>query len=90
MALANEDLTAPSVVPRVDRSGMRVRTELNDSSGWKIMTTISGVEFSICYSRRVTAEIDGISVNLIGLEDRKINKQASGRNKDLNDLEPLP
>jgi len=54
------------------------------------MTTISGVEFSICYSRRVTAEIDGISVNLIGLEDRKINKQTSGRNKDLNDLEPLP
>ncbi|MFB3788939.1 MAG: hypothetical protein ACE15F_21480 [bacterium] len=56
----------------------------------EIMTTISGVEFSSCYARRVTAEIDGISVTLIGLDDLKINKQASGRHKDLNDLEQLP
>jgi predicted nucleotidyltransferase len=31
-----------------------------------------------------------IQVNLISLEDLKINKKASGRHKDLDDLEHLP
>jgi predicted nucleotidyltransferase len=56
----------------------------------KIVTTISGVEFAACYARRVAAAIDGVSVNIIGLDDLKINKRASGRHKDLNDLEQLP
>jgi hypothetical protein len=34
--------------------------------------------------------LDGASVNLIRLEDLKANKRASGRHKDLNDLENLP
>ena len=34
--------------------------------------------------------MDGIKVQLISLEDLKQNKKASGRNKDLNDLENLP
>jgi hypothetical protein len=32
----------------------------------------------------------GIEVNLISLTDLKLNKKASGRFKDLNDLENLP
>ena len=35
-------------------------------------------------------EIDGIPVNLISLSDLKVNKKASGRLKDLSDLEYLP
>jgi hypothetical protein len=34
--------------------------------------------------------LDGIQVNLIDLKHLKINKQASGRHKDLSDLENLP
>jgi len=56
----------------------------------EITTSISGVEFKDCYQERVTAILDGVEVNLIGLEHLKINKKACGRHKDLNDLENLP
>ncbi len=56
----------------------------------EILTTISGVTFYECYKNRNTEIIDGIPVNLINLEHLKINKKASGRLKDLNDLENLP
>jgi hypothetical protein len=56
----------------------------------ELTTTISGVEFQECYAAKVVAELDGIKVNLIDLKHLKINKRASGRYKDLNDLENLP
>ena len=56
----------------------------------EIVTTISGVEFDACYARRISAQIDGVPVSIIGLADLKTNKKASGRHKDLNDLEQLP
>jgi hypothetical protein len=56
----------------------------------EIITSISGVEFEECYSNKIIDELDGIKVNLIDLVHLKINKKASGRHKDLNDLENLP
>ena len=56
----------------------------------EITTSISGVTFEECYQARLTARIDGVQTNLISLEHLKINKKASGRYKDLNDLENLP
>jgi len=56
----------------------------------EITTSISGVEFEECYQTRIVAELDGIEVNLIDLEHLKKNKKASGRPKDLADLEKLP
>lgn len=56
----------------------------------EIVTSISGVEFLPCYKKRITAMIDDVQVNIINLDDLKINKKASGRYKDLNDLEQLP
>jgi hypothetical protein len=56
----------------------------------EILTTISGVEFTKCFENRLIAQIDDLDVNLIDLEDLKINKQASRRLKDLLDLENLP
>jgi hypothetical protein len=56
----------------------------------KIVTSISGVEFESCYIKRITAMIEDVHVNIINLDDLKINKKASGRYKDLNDLEQLP
>jgi predicted nucleotidyltransferase len=56
----------------------------------EICTSISGVEFDDCYESRVVAELDGVEVNLIGLDDLKVNKKASGRLKDMTDLEKLP
>jgi len=56
----------------------------------ELLTSISGVEFAACYARRVAAELDGVSVPFIHLDDLKRNKQASGRLKDRLDLEQLP
>ena len=56
----------------------------------ELVTSISGVNFEQCYARRVTQLIDGVEVDIIALEDLKANKKASGRLKDLNDLEHLP
>ncbi len=56
----------------------------------EIVNTVSGCEFADAYPRRVIAEIDGIPVSLISLDDLKRNKKASGRTKDIADLESLP
>lgn len=56
----------------------------------EILTTISGVDFSDCYSERLQVLLDQIEVSLISLPQLKINKKASGRSKDITDLENLP
>lgn len=56
----------------------------------EVLTGISGARFDECYARRVTTTLDGVEVSLISLEDLKINKKASGRHKDLDDLDHLP
>ena len=56
----------------------------------EVLNEIDGVEFSDCFSRRAFVEIDGVEVNLISLTDLRVNKLASGRHKDLDDLEHLP
>jgi predicted nucleotidyltransferase len=55
-----------------------------------ILTDVSGLDFPKCYPRRKVARIDGIKVDIIALKDLKKNKRASGRHKDLDDLENLP
>ncbi len=56
----------------------------------EILTTISGVSFETCYRDRVESVFGGTEVTLISLDDLKRNKRASGRYKDLDDLEHLP
>ena len=56
----------------------------------EVLIEISGVQFKECYEERINDEIDGVPVNLISLKHLKINKKASGRYKDLDDLEHLP
>lgn len=56
----------------------------------EVLTTIDGVDFKECYQGRNRAKIDGVDVDLIGLSDLRKNKAASGRLKDLSDLENLP
>jgi hypothetical protein len=57
---------------------------------FEIINEIDGVWFRDCYARRITAEIEGLPVSIISLSDLKVNKRASGRNKDLADLDYLP
>lgn len=56
----------------------------------EVVTTIDGVSFEECYQNRLTETFDGIPVPYLSLEDLRKNKKASGRYKDLNDLQHLP
>jgi len=55
----------------------------------EVLTTIDGVKFSECYRERVRGLIDGVEVTLISLPRLLQNKKASGRSKDITDLENL-
>jgi hypothetical protein len=54
-----------------------------------ILTNATGLEFSSCYPHKVDAEIDGVTISFIDLENLKKNKRAVGRHQDLADLEHL-
>jgi hypothetical protein len=55
-----------------------------------ILTTIAGVSFDDCFSRREVVSVGEIEVSVISLADLKANKQATGRSQDLADVEHLP
>lgn len=55
----------------------------------EVTTTIDGVEFEDCYSRRIESALAGVPVMVIDLNDLKTNKQASGRGKYLIDVDEL-
>jgi hypothetical protein len=79
----------PDVTPEVFRQKDKVIRMGNPPLRIEVLTSISGVDFDKAYSERVTENIDEISVNFISLDNLKINKKASGRHKDLDDLEHL-
>jgi hypothetical protein len=54
-----------------------------------LMTGIDGVEFAACHARREVLNFGGVALSFIGLDDFKANKRATGRHKDLADLEAL-
>ena len=54
-----------------------------------LLTAIDGVAFDACWARRETVELVGVPLPIIGIDDFKANKRASGRLKDLADLESL-
>ena len=61
----------------------------NPPNRLELLTSISGVVFSECYESKITDMIDGVEVDVIDLESLKRNKIASGRPKDLEDLQRL-
>ncbi|MBI4903584.1 MAG: nucleotidyltransferase [Acidobacteria bacterium] len=56
----------------------------------EVLNAVSGVQFHECFERGTVVDLDGIPVRIISLPDLKANKKASGRAKDLADLEELP
>ena len=55
----------------------------------KIMTSISGVDFADCWPSKLIVKIDGIEIPVLALDDLLTNKKASGRHKDLADIDEL-
>ena len=56
----------------------------------EVLNEIDGVDFGACTKRATIAVLDGVPARLISLGDLRANKRASGRYKDLDDLEHLP
>ena len=74
-----DDLTTPGQVVQLGYPPRRI----------DLLTGIDGVEFTPCYARRMVVPLDGLNLNFISLQDFKANKRATGRLKDLADLEAL-
>jgi predicted nucleotidyltransferase len=55
----------------------------------QILTGIDGVTFSECYESRLEIDYEGLRLKLIGKSDLIRNKRASGRPKDIIDLQEL-
>lgn len=77
--LTIDDLTRPDTVFQIGVVPCRI----------DILSGISGVQFTNAWPRRITVEIEGVRVPVLGREDFLINKHASGRPKDLLDIELL-
>ncbi|HXP89516.1 MAG TPA: nucleotidyltransferase [Fibrobacteria bacterium] len=56
----------------------------------EILNSVSGLDFGEAYGNSVEMELDGVPVRVLSLSDLRRNKAASGRHKDLDDLENLP
>jgi hypothetical protein len=56
----------------------------------EITNFIDGVTFDECFEDRIRKTVDDLEINVISLEKLRKNKRASGRPKDLADLENLP
>lgn len=54
-----------------------------------LLSAVDGVDFETCFQRREQVDVAGVRLNIIGIEDFKTNKRASGSLKDLADLESL-
>ncbi|MBK6725831.1 MAG: nucleotidyltransferase [Xanthomonadales bacterium] len=72
-----DDLLDPKAVLMLGRPPNRI----------DLLIGISGREFDDCYPRRLYGNLGGVRIPLIALEDLLINKRASGRAKDLADIE---
>lgn len=73
------DLMEPDIVAQFGVAPYRI----------DILTSLSGLEFQEAWRERAEGTIEGIRVPVLGLKAFVTNKRASGRKKDLADLELL-
>lgn len=79
MGVAREDLETPGVVLQIGQPPRRI----------DLLTQISGLSFAEAWPNRTTHAIESLAVPFIGRNDLVRNKRASGRPKDLGDLDVL-
>jgi predicted nucleotidyltransferase len=77
--IARQDFTRPDVVAQLGLPPNRI----------DILTGVSGLTFEAAWNRRVEAQVEGVTVPVLGIEDLIANKAASGRDKDRADIRGL-
>lgn len=79
IGLETGDFLSPDFVVEIGREPRKIQ----------VLTGIDGVMFADCYERRVEIRDEGLALKFIGKNDLLLNKEASGRPKDLIDLDEL-
>ena len=79
MGVSRSDLEIPGVVVQVGLPPRRI----------DILTGVSGLAFDAAWARRTTATIISREIPVLGRDDLIRNKRATGRTKDVADLEIL-
>jgi len=79
LGIALEDFSTPEQIIQLGQPPNRI----------DLLTTISGVSFVEAWQTRVFATIDELPVAFLGKDALLRNKRASGRRKDLADVESL-
>lgn len=79
LRISESDLTRPDMVAQIGLPPYRI----------DVLTGVSGVTFDDAWVERVEADFAGVIVPFIGRAAFIRNKRASGRRKDLVDLEAL-
>jgi hypothetical protein len=77
--LTQEDLEEPGIVFQIGLPPNRI----------DILTRISGVEFEEAWGNRLEIQVEGRPIPVLGRQELVKNKQASGRPKDLLDVQAL-
>ena len=79
VGLSVQDFAAPDAVVQLGYPPGRI----------DLLTGIDGVHFDDCFARRQVMRVSGADLPIIHVDDFKTNKRATGRFKDLADLEAL-
>lgn len=79
LGLAVDDLLQPGQIVQLGRPPNRI----------DLLTSISGVAFDEAWRTRVAGTLDGLPVAYLGRDALRANKLASGRAKDLADIEAI-
>ncbi len=79
MGVTERDLAIPGIVYQIGLPPRRI----------DILTEISGIDFGTAWASRIDQILDGFVVPFLGREALVRNKRASGRTKDLADVELL-
>ena len=79
LGLKPADLEIPETVMQIGLAPRRI----------DILTDVTGLSFDQAWSSRIVHQVGMIAVPFVGRDDLVRNKRASGRYKDLGDLEAL-
>ncbi len=77
--LAREDLARPGMVVQIGTAPRRI----------DLLTSLDGVGFEEAWRSRVTVEVEGLLIPVLGREELIRNKKAVARPQDLADVERL-
>ena len=77
--LQQTDLSTPGTVVQIGREPRRI----------DLLTTIDGVGFDEAWGAKKEIQVDGMTIPVIGRDEFLRNKRATGRHKDLADVERL-